>query len=223
MTLAECCAGLLSLAEDDWATYALLREPLRGRLTQEGYRHFYERAAACGRDEALQLRRAFPRFSVWEIAAKLDVTVREVPLPRGAGLVAFACFYEPDTIELCGDNVRATQALLNEECADERLREVNVLDLLLAHELFHVLQVQNPDLYVNEKHIQLRKIGGFRQMSRLVSLEDVAAMSFAKEMLKLQVSPFVYDVLMLLPNFPEQAESLFGMIMNISSQPTVDS
>ena len=216
MTLAECCAGLLSLAENDWAAYALLREPLRGRLTQAGYRPFYERAAACGRDEALQLRRAFPRFSVWQIAADLGVNVREVPLPRGAGLVAFACFYEPDTIELCGDNARATQALLGKKEIDARLREVNVLDLLLAHELFHVLQLQKADsLYVNEKHIQLRKIGGFRQMSRLVSLEEVAAMSFAKEMLKLQVSPFAYDVLMLLPNFPEQAESLFRRIMDI--------
>ena len=223
MTLDDCCAGLLSLKDDAWAAYALLREPLCGRLTQAGYRPFYERAAACGRDEALQLKRAFHRFSVWEIAAALGVDVRDVPMPQGAQLATFACFYESCTIELCGDNARATQALLGKKEIDAQLREVNVLDLLLAHPLFHVLQAQNPDLYVNEKHMQLRKIGGFRQMSRLVSLEEVAAMSFAKEMLKLQVSPFVYDVLMLLPNFPEQAESLFRMIMDISLQSTADS
>lgn len=97
---------------------------------------------------------------------------------------------------------------------------MNVLDMLLAHELFHVLQAQKPGLYVNEKHLQLRKIGRFRQMSRLVSLEDVAAMSFAKEMLRLEASPFAYDALMLLPNFPEQAESLFGM-MGLPKEPAL--
>lgn len=92
MTLAERCNGLLSLTETDWAAYALLREPLRGRLTQESYRPFYERAAACGRDEARQLKRAFPRISVWEIAAALGVEVREVPLPQGGRLAVFASF-----------------------------------------------------------------------------------------------------------------------------------
>ena len=46
--LSAWCDDLLALPEEVWSAYALSREPLRGRLDREGYRPYYDRAAACG-------------------------------------------------------------------------------------------------------------------------------------------------------------------------------
>ena len=51
--LSAWCDDLLALPEEVWSAYALSREPLRGRLDREGYRPYYDRAAACGREDGL--------------------------------------------------------------------------------------------------------------------------------------------------------------------------
>ena len=58
--LSAWCDDLLALPEEVWSAYALSREPLRGRLDREGYRPYYDRAAACGREEASRLAHAHP-------------------------------------------------------------------------------------------------------------------------------------------------------------------
>ena len=119
----------------------------------------------------------------------------------------------------CGaDNAQEVQGLLQAAGLEERLGSVDVLDMLLAHELFHVVQQWEPDLYVNQKHILLRKLGRLRQESRLVSLEEVAAMAFARELLGMAVTPYVYDVWMLLPRAPERAQALYRQLMELREE-----
>ena len=216
--LSAWCDDLLALPEEVWSAYALSREPLRGRLDREGYRPYYDRAPACGREEASRLAHAHPGASVRDMAAALGVTVEKVPMPQGVGIVTFACYYAPDRIELCADNAQEVQGLLQAAGLEERLGSVDVLDMLLAHELFHVVQQWEPDLYVNQKHILLRKLGRLRQESRLVSLEEVAAMAFARELLGMAVTPYVYDVWMLLPRAPERAQALYRQLMELREE-----
>ena len=216
--LSAWCDDLLALPESVWSAYALAREPLRGKLDRESYRPYYDRAAACGREEAARLRQTTAGASVRELAGALGVTVEEVPMPQGGGIVTFACFYEPDRIELCADNAQAVQGLLRAAGLEERLGSVNVANMLLAHELFHVVQHRRPDLYVNEKHILLWKVGRLRQESRLVSLEEAAAMAFARELLEMPVPPYVFDVWMLLPQSPEKAQALYRQLMELREE-----
>ena len=63
-----------------------------------------------------------------ELAAALGVTVEKVPMPQGGGIVTFACYYEPDRIELCADNAQEVQGLLQAAGLEERLGSVDVLD-----------------------------------------------------------------------------------------------
>ena len=211
-------ADLQALAEEVWSAYALSREPLRGRLDREGYRPYYDRATACGREEASRLAHAHPGASVRDMAAALGVTVEKVPMPQGGGIVTFACYYEPDRIELCADNAQEVQGLLQAAGLEERLGRVDVLDMLLAHELFHVVQQWEPDLYVNQKHTWVGDGGGRREGSRPVSWEEVAAMACARGLLGMEVTPYVYDVWMLLARAPERAQALYRQLMELREE-----
>ena len=71
---------------------------------------------------------------------------------------------------------------------------------------------------MNQKHIRLWKIGPWVRESRLLSLEEVAAMAFAQELLKLPVNPYLYDVLMLRPQATEQAEKLYRNLLLLKEE-----
>jgi hypothetical protein len=90
--------------------------------------------------------------------------------------------------------------------------------MLLAHELFHAMQLRSPDLYVNRKHIRLWKIGPFERYSALLSLEEVAAMAFAETLLGLTYTPYVYDVLMLLPQATMEARKLYDRLQQMNEE-----
>ena len=75
-----------------------------------------------------------------------------------------------------------------------------------------MLQVRDPSLYINQKHLRLWKLGPFERHSSLLSLEEIAAMAFAQEMLQLDYTPYVYDVLMLLPQATMEARKLYDRL-----------
>lgn len=135
-------------------------------------------------------------------------------------MLTFACYYEPDRIQVYTDNAAATRSLIQESGGVEFLGDVDIGEMLLAHELCHVLQHRQPELYTNRKHIRLQKIGPWERRSRLVSLEEVAAMAFAREMLCLSHSPYVYDVLMLLPQATPEAQRLFTQLRQFAEEET---
>ena len=220
--LSSWCDDLTGLPEEVWMAYAHAREPLRGKVPRSEYADFYRRAVRCGEEQADSLRRELGGVSCREIAGRLGVTVEELPMPESRGLATFACFYEPDRIELYTDNAQATRSLLQAAGLAQRMGDTDIGDMLLAHELFHVVQQRKPELYVNQNHVLLWKLGKLRRESRLVSLEEVAAMAFARRLLGMAVSPYLYDVWMLLPTAPEQAQELYRRLMRLSEEVKAD-
>ena len=212
------CQELSSLPETVWAAYAKSRDPLNGRLTVDEYLPFYRAARQCGVELAQKARREWGDVPCGELAEKLGVRVERHPMPDGDGILPFAVFEEPDLIRIYTDNAEATRSLIEASGGDEFIGGTDICQMLLAHELFHVLQLREPELYVNQKHIRLWKIGPWIRESRLLSLEEVAAMAFAQELLQLPVNPYLYDVLMLLPQATEQAEKLYRNLLLLKEE-----
>ncbi|MBU9726006.1 hypothetical protein [Diplocloster modestus] len=212
------CSELLSLGEKVWSAYAMSREPLQNKLSDQAYHKYFIKASACGREQAEKLCEKWESRDSRVLSQKLGVTVRNLPMPKGPGIITFACYYEPDCIEIYNDNARDVQSLIKAAGLGRQLGDVDIYSLLLAHELFHVLQKQDETLYVNLKHIQLWKLGALHRESRLVSLEEVAAMAFAGQLLGIHFWPYIYDVLMLLPRAPEQAQKLYQYLMRLKEE-----
>lgn len=218
--IKQWCQELSCFSEKVWISYAKSREPLSGRLSLEDYSSHFHAARKCGMDLADQIRREWGDICCQELAEKLGVRVERLPMPDGNGMLTFACYYEPDRIELFTDNAEATETLIRESGGIEYLDDVDICDMLLAHELFHVLQEKHPELYVHRKLIRLWKIGPFIRESKLLSLEEVAAMAFAQRLLNMRHNPYLYDVLMLLPQATEQAKQLYEKLQSLNEEDT---
>ena len=216
--IAEWCRELAGLPESVWIAYAHSREPLRRLVAPEDYAGHFHAADECGVEMARQVREKWGDISCRELADRLKVKLEFPAMPEGGGMLTFACYFEPDRIQVYTDNAEATRSLIKESGGSEYLGDVDISQMLLAHELCHVLQHRQPELYTNQKHIRLWKLGSWERRSRLVSLEEVGAMAFAREMLGLPHSAYVYDVLMLLPQATPEAQRLFTQLRQFAEE-----
>ena len=216
--IKQWCQELSCFSQEVWISYAKSREPLTRLVSLEEYTSHFHAARKCGMDLAYKVRQEWGTVSCQEMAEQLGVRVERLPMPDGEGMLTFAMFHEPDLIQIFTDNAAATELLIRESGGNEFLGEVDICEMLLAHELFHAMQLRSPDLYVNRKHIRLWKIGPFERYSALLSLEEVAAMAFAETLLGLTYTPYVYDVLMLLPQATMEARKLYDRLQQMNEE-----
>ncbi len=214
------CQELSCFPETVWISYAKSREPLQRLVSLPDYTTHFHAARKCGMDLAYQVRQQWGEVPCQILAENLGVRVERLPMPEGDGMLTFACYYEPDLIRVYTDNATATETLIRESGGTEFLGEVDICEMLLAHELFHALQERNPSLYVNQKLVRNFKLGPWERWSRLVSLEEVAAMAFAEALLNLNHNPYVYDVLMLLPQATTEGKQLYENLLLLSEEVT---
>ena len=120
------------------------------------------------------------------------------------------------TIQIYEDNAEETQMVID-SLEDERIK-VNIRDMLLAHEVCHALQNKHPELFIHKPLISLWKLFGYENVSKLVSLEEVCAMYFAKSFLHMSCMPYVYDVFMCMSRAPKRAREIYEMIMDLKEE-----
>ncbi len=214
------CQELSCFSEQVWIAYARSREPLQRLVSLDDYTTHFHAARKCGMDLAYQVRQQWGDISGQELAEKLGVRVERLPMPDGDGMLTFACYFEPDLIRIYTDNALATESLIRESGGNEFLGDVDICEMLLAHELFHGLQEKYTGLYVNQKLVRNFKLGPWERRSRLLSLEEVAAMAFAQAFLNLDHNPYVYDVLMLLPQATMEGKKLYENLQLLSEEAT---
>lgn len=207
--IKQWCQELSCFPEEVWISYAKSREPLTRLVSLEEYTSHFHAAQKCGMDLAHKARQEWGAVSCQEMAEQLGVRVERLPMPDGEGMLTFAMFHEPDLIQIFTDNAAATELLIRESGGIECLGKVDICEMLLAHELFHALQAREQSLYVDRKLVRLWKLGPFERHSKLLSLEEVAAMAFAQELLQINHTPYLYDVLMLLPQATMEAKKLY--------------
>lgn len=198
--LPELLRELQGLTDQDWGLYAFAREALRGRFTTREKLELIDGAIRCGEEYARRYREEFPGASPQEIAEGLGLNLLFPELPQdGGGRVLFARFIAPDTIQVFGDAVRkARQALAEDRKLAELLGQTNIQWVLLAHELFHWVEEEHQDtIFTQVTRVDLRPLGLFHHHSRILCLGEVAAMAFAKELLGLPYSPYLYDIFLL--------------------------
>jgi hypothetical protein len=207
---------LAKLSDEDWCRYAFNRDPLVGRIQPEDRLEYGRRAIACGIEQARKVRAEHGDTGVVDLAGRMRVKLQLKP-EEGASSM-FAYYQEPDTIAVYTVNAKATNALVAEYALQDLVGDADVVDVLVAHELYHVLEHTVPGgLYTSQKHVALWKFGLFEKRSRILCLEEIGAMAFARELVGLKCSAYVYNVLMLTPASPAKAQKLYERIMRFKA------
>ncbi len=206
---------LLSFTDDDWARYSFNRDPLVGRLSHACQVDHRQKTIDSALALTMRLRKDYKYNDIHHLATQLGIRVLKKEFLSSSGYSVFAFFEEPDTITVYSDNAEATDRILLQHALYEMVGYVRTADLLLAHEVYHYLEKHVPDIYSAQKHLTLWNIGLIKNQSRIICLEEIGAMAFAKEVTGLKCSPYLFNVIMMYPQNPQRAKNIYENYMRV--------
>ncbi len=215
--MKEMIRELVSMTEQEWGTYAFSRDPIHKRVSTDLRREMIQSANRCGREEAQKLQKRFGQQDITQLVAALGLNINREDSFGVDNFITFAQFHSPNSITLFMGNVTATQDLILEHDMGEMLQYVDVEQLLTAHEMFHFIEEETPTLYTRTTRIDLWGVGRLRYKSGLICLGEIAAMAFAAEMLHLNYSPYVFDVLLPWSKNEIQSRKLYQDILQFKN------
>lgn len=209
--LKEMVHTLAGFTDEMWGRYAFSREPLEGKFTSEQKSEYTAKANACGREWAERMAKEYGARSPRLLAQRMGMKVEIARKPVGGGLVLFAQFVQPDEITIFTDCIDKASGL-QEECGCPILKKETLMDILMAHELFHAVEEQHEkEIYTRTEKVELWK-GPFSNRSSIACLSEIAAMSFAAQLLGLNVSPYMLDILLVFSYDKNAAWGLYDEI-----------
>jgi hypothetical protein len=205
-------SDLRNIDKNIWGLYTFKRDPVCDKITDIKKTEMILRANKCGFDEAVALKEKYGLKSCREYADKLGLTIYEIEEKNSEDYILFAKFNSPNRLSICMNNVKTAEELVKKENLNTLIDEVNIGDVLIAHEMFHFIEGQNQDIYTKNTKIKLWKLGPIKYHSGIVALGEIAAMSFAKELLSLTYYPNLFDILLLYPQDEKKATALYDEI-----------
>lgn len=210
---------LTNIPQANWWRYAFSREPMNGRFCDEERQAMYQQAVACGERYAQACQKQYGTIPMEELAEKLGLDLVFQDRPQSSSRIVFADFQEPGTIHVYEDGLEKGEALLAQPDVKNAFGcDVDIASVLIAHELFHVLELRDPAIWTRTHSVVLWKAGWFTNRSPVAVLSEIAAMAFAKWMTGLPFSPYVLDAF-LVYGYSESASSALYEEMSQAAQP----
>ncbi|MCD8350843.1 MAG: hypothetical protein LUC93_09565 [Planctomycetaceae bacterium] len=210
--IADMAKALLSLPDEIWCEYAFRRDTFGYKVKPDERFALGERARSEAEGMADELRSTHPLADMRQLASALQVTVE---LTDEGGGDLFACFREPKTIRIFSRVVEPARALLAGEAMPAVLRQFDLVEILLAHELFHAVEMRHGATVGKTTRITTFSLGPFVRSARLKCLSEIGAMAFCRRLAKLPWNPYLLDVIILYSLNKRRSKNLFDSIMKM--------
>lgn len=203
---------LKTIDENTWGLYTFRRDPLCSKVTDEEKADMIKKANECGKQEAIKLKEKYGEKTCAEYAQLLGLTVSKAEENNSEDYILFAKFNAPNKITISVNNVKRAEELVEKENLKLLIDEVKIEEVLIAHEMFHFIEGKSKEIYTSSTKIILWKLGPIKYDSGLKALGEIAAMAFAKELLKLSYYPNLFDILLLHPHDEKRSKMLYDEV-----------
>lgn len=224
LPLADMLSVLVKVPASAWGQYAFSREILRNRISPEEQKRLSSKAYECGYAYADQFAEQYGTRVPSVIAKSMGLEVSYPNMPSDTSRVTFAEFIEPNKVMLYKDNLEKADELLKDMEVQQILGLMQVKQLLLAHEIFHFIEVRDEKtIFTQTEKIDLWAIRPFHNRSTIRCLGEIAGMAFAERLMGLRFSPFVMDVFFVYGYSKEVATILYDEIMALSQKESAES
>ncbi|MBP1046040.1 hypothetical protein I6N96_07075 [Enterococcus sp. BWM-S5] len=202
---------LKQASQQQFITIAFNRDRIGRRLTEAQQENLCQLAQAEGERLGTQLRQDFPEMLPSEIAKIFGVAVTYKEYTIHESFTSIGYFEIPNQI-VVNQKLKEKDSYFKEQGLTE-MQFDRWKEIVIAHELFHYIQEQTEELFVNQYRVELWKLGPYHHQSSFSLLGEIAGMSFAKSLLSLDYYPGLIEWYLLYAYFPEkmkqQSELLF--------------
>lgn len=219
LPLEDMITELVKIPSSVWGKYSFSRDILRDKISEEEKNRLTLKAIECGYSYADQLAHQYGTTVPSEIAEALGLQISYPEVPTDLSRVTFAEFMEPNQIMLYKDNLDKAHELFKNAQVKELLGELQIEELLLAHEIFHYIEMRDSNsIFTLTEKVELWAPKPFHNRSTIRCLGEIAGMAFAERLLGLNYSPFVMDVFFVYGYNKEVAVHLYDEIMGLVNE-----
>ena len=226
-TLPDMMRALNDVDELAWGRYILSTDMLRDKIDPSQRDTLIEGAVACGREWADRVVAQYGNNKPSEIAEKLGVHVGSNTAPMSGRRALFAQYVpggsdsstQADRIDLMADPLNRYAELHDQLVAGDPANAdilpspARVRTLLLAHELFHVIEDRNEaTIYTRTTTISLWKVFGKENRSTVRALGEVGAGAFAQALVGSSFCPFALDIVLMWSYDPATSRALYDTV-----------
>ena len=211
---------LAGIPVEDWYAYAFSREPLNGKFDDGQRREWMKKSLECGKEYAKKMVNEYGTDDPIKLAASLGMNISYPEVPDKTDRVLFAEYRVPNKICIYMDAVnKANKLLLSPGVCEILTKELHISRLLLSHELFHFVEEKyRKEIFTQTEKVRLWSLGFLHNDSIVIALSEIAAMGFAKELMKLPYSPYLMDVFLVYGYSPQEASGLYEEMMELSGR-----
>jgi hypothetical protein len=202
---------LKQTAEQQFVTIAFNRDRIGSRLSEAQQKNLYQLAQTEGERIGKQLKQDFPDLLPSEIAEWFGVNVVYKEYTIHESFTSIGYFEIPDQI-VVNQKLKEKDDYFKEQGLPEMQFKI-WKEIVIAHELFHYIQEQTPELFVNQYRVELWKLGPYHHQSSFSLLGELAGMAFAKALLALDFYPGVIEWYLLYAYFPEKMEQQAELLL----------
>ncbi len=190
---------------------AYINESQSHLLSSEEKQSLLLQAEACGKSMASSLKQKYGDCNIEKLITECGGKINKMYELPDSDYTLFAFFELPNNITINMANIEKTEEIIKGNDLETLIGKVSVRDVLLCHELYHLLESQNGnDSFIKQKHACAFSLGKFKLMRRVNCLEEIAAMAFASELMKITFSPYVFNIIMLYAFHPEQSAKVMA-------------
>lgn len=219
--LSEMIYNLLKVEDDTWGLYALSRDILKARISDDKIFHYIHKANECGKEYAKRIISLNQTNDIHIIAKNLKLNLSYKDNYITGNRILFATYTPPNEIEIMLEPIeKATNNLFfkNDPFLIDHFNKNSIINTIVGHEVFHYLEDQfEKEIYTRKEKILLWNFFGIKNYSTIRALGEIAAMAFTKELNGLSYSPFILDVLLYYSYDSFSAVKIYKTVLEISS------
>ncbi|GIO36393.1 hypothetical protein J41TS12_12540 [Paenibacillus antibioticophila] len=218
--LEDMIGTLLQVDDQAWGAYAFSRDVLKRRIRPEQIAKMTDEAICCGKNYAKRMIAHYGCKDVRLLAEKMKIKVQFEPSSITGNRILFACYTPPDHIAIMDEPIRRAALLVSQEAPGlvELFRQDDIMNTILGHEIFHAVEDRyESEMYTRTEKIVLWHFLGLKNCSKVRALSEIAAMSFTRELNRLDYSPFILDFLLYFSYDSSGAESIYRDVLGVGS------
>ena len=197
--LLEKIENLLNISDRDWAYYEFSKDPIGNKFTDVEKEFLIDESNSLVDNMIKEIQFSKGFKDIYSLANKMNMKLERPIKPVGEAHITFAIYEEPDKIFIFQDTINKFNDLVQKsKKLQEILNKINLEELILAHELFHVIEINKKETIFTQTYKKnLWKLGPFENNSKIIAISEYSARLFSKKLLNIDISPYILDFLFL--------------------------
>jgi len=182
--------------DSQWGEYMLSKDPLYGKMNQESKSEIIRNSIKCAEEEYEKISQEISGEGLQEYIEKegIKLTYEDEALQS---IYTYLSLYIPKSKTIIISNY--TIDLIKKEIEKEEIGDIlktdRLIDMAIAHELFHHIEEKSEKIYTREKNMEYLLFGKIKREACAAAASEIAAVCFSKLVAGITFCPSVFEII----------------------------